>query len=250
MDEQEPTRERKLTRRHPLDELALEKRRERRKLVIVACGVALGCVALTYFFTSFVERSHTADQATVQASQNAGAANTNKQAADKLCDQIKNLGRTCVVNPGNLPTPQAPVSPPPGPAGQNATDAQVRDAVSLYFASHPVQNGKDASPAEIAAAVTNYLHANPPTPGAAGQNATPSQIASAVKDYLIANPPAKGDKGDPGENATPEQIATAVKDYMVNHPMPACPSGSELKAITVVTSSPAGTQDIITCVVN
>lgn len=39
--------------------------------------------------------------------------------------------------------------------------------------------------------------------GADGQNATPDQIAAAVADFLTANPPAKGDTGPSGDAGAP-----------------------------------------------
>lgn len=72
--------------------------------------------------------------------------------------------------------------------GQNATAAQVQQAVDAFYAANP-----DAvqTPAELAAAVAAYLIANPPQPGAtgpAGQNATAAQVAQAVAEYINANP--------------------------------------------------------------
>ena len=234
------------------------KKRDRRKFIIVGLLCLLAGIVVTYGATQLITASNKAAQeqsakshAQVQASQNAGAANTNKDAAEILCNQLRAKGFTCLVNPSTLPEPVA-VSPqpgPPGPAGNDATDAQVAQAVNAYFLVHPPQPGRAPSAEEISLAVTNYLRSSPP---AAGKDATPEQVATAVQNYLTANPPAKGDKGDqgekgdPGQNATPEQIAAAVQQYLQQNPPPQCGIGQHVEHVTVVTTT--GTQEIVTCV--
>lgn len=163
------------------------------------------------------------------------------------------------VNPNTIAPPPAartdgvPLAGATGPAGAPASDAQVRAAVAGYFAAHPVTNGKTPSAVDIAAAVANYLSAHPPAAGPAGQDATPDQVAAAVQSYL-SNPQVqdqlRGPKGAAGADATPEQIANSVSLYMQNHPLPTCPDGTTATPVTVVTSDPAGTTRIITCVVD
>lgn len=91
-------------------------RTERARLFVVAVVVLIMGVLGTIVIMSAVNSSRTANTAQAQASQNAGAAKTNKAAADTLCEQIRSYGRQCAVNPESLPTPVM-VSGPPGPMG-------------------------------------------------------------------------------------------------------------------------------------
>lgn len=153
----------------------------------------------------------------------------------------------------------SPAAGPSGPAGQpgaNATDAQVRAAVAVYFAAHPIRDGKDASPVDIAAAVANYLSQHPPaqgTTGAQGPGPTADQVADAVSAYLSAHPPERGPQGEQGPagaNATAEQVSTAVREYVEAHPLPLCPSGYTAKPVTVATVEnglPTGQAKIVAC---
>jgi hypothetical protein len=91
--------------------------------------------------------------------------------------------------------------------GQNATAAQVQQAVDAYFTVYPQDTVTDA---ELAAAVAAYLRANPPqqgAPGPAGQNATAAQVAEAVNAYMAANPLSGA-------------VASAVAAYMAANPPP------------------------------
>lgn len=83
------------------------------------------------------------------------------------------------------------------------------------IASMPVIKGRPPTAAEIQAAVSDYLEANPPAPGADGQGVTEEQVAAAVAAYLEANPPARGEDGT---DASAEQIAAAVASYFQDHP--------------------------------
>lgn len=112
----------------PLHQLVREKqRKDKTRLVVVGVGALAIGLLMAFVLISFFNRSATADkngqekvQAQVQASQNAGAANTNKSAAETLCNQIKTLGRECAVNPQTLPTPIVV----PGPTGEPGINGQ------------------------------------------------------------------------------------------------------------------------------
>lgn len=157
---------------------------------------------------------------------------------------------------------QSPQPGPSGPAGANASDAQVRAAVAAYFAAHPVRNGANASPVDIAAAVANYLTAHPAPAGAqgvvgaTGPGPTADQVADAVATYLVAHPPERGpvgEQGPAGPAPTGEQLANAVRDYLTEHPLPTCPAGSTATPVTVATVEnglPTGQARIIACQVD
>jgi len=151
-------------------------------------------------------------------------------------DAARSRGETPVApEPSELieePTYEAPEpQPAPGP-----TDAQVLSAVASYFADHPVEDGETPSAAAIAAAVSNYLTENPPSPGEPGPGPTAEQVASAVEIYLIAHPPEPGPQG-PGPTA--EQVAAGIEDYLLEHPVELCPDGYESQAHELLTASGA-----------
>jgi len=96
--------------------------------------------------------------------------------------------------------------------------------------------GRPPTTAEIAAAVTTYLQANPPPAGPRGPAGPPGQateaaIKEAVEAIIAANPDrfrgpagARGPIGPPGQ-ATSEQITAAVIEYLKANPPPAGPRG-------------------------
>ena len=141
-------------------------------------------------------------------------------------------------------------TPPPEPLAP--TDAQVREAVRAYFADNPVEDGKNASPAQIAAAVINYLTENPPDPGEPGPAPTADQILAAVATYLAANPPPAGEPGENGADGedghtpTSAEIQAELDAYFEAHPIETCDPGWEMQVITVLTPGPP--TDITTCV--
>lgn len=141
-------------------------------------------------------------------------------------------------------------TPPPEPLAP--TDAQVREAVRAYFADNPVEDGKNASPAQIAAAVINYLTENPPDPGEPGPAPTADQILAAVATYLAANPPPAGEPGENGSDGedghtpTSAEIQAELDAYFEAHPIETCDPGWEMQVITVLTPGPP--TDITTCV--
>lgn len=167
-------------------------------------------------------------------------------------DAAEDRGQTPVTpDPSDLlDDPEFEPKPgPSGPPGPGPSDTQVYAAVSAYFMAHPVQDGEDASPAAIAAAVGNYLAENPPAQGEPGPPPTGDQVAAAVETYLIRNPPPAGPPGkdgEDGEDASPEAIAAEVAAYMETHPIEYCPEGYSLVAHTVLTTD--GPTDQIDCV--
>lgn len=147
--------------------------------------------------------------------------------------------------------PELP-DPPASPS-----DEQVQAAVEDYFAEHPVEDGENASPAQIAAAVIRYLTENPPAPGEPGPPPTDEQISNAVAAYLAANPPPAGPPGEDGTDGTngadghtptSEEIQAELDAYLAANPLPMCPSGTTAEARTLlVTDGPP--VDAVVCVV-
>jgi hypothetical protein len=147
---------------------------------------------------------------------------------------------------------------PPLPVGP--TDEQVQEAVEAYFREHPVQDGENASPAQIAAAVINYLTENPPAPGQPGPPPSDEQISNAVAAYLAANPPPPGPPGQDGTNGTDgkdgedadpltsEEIQAQLDAYLAANPLEMCEPGTTATAITVLTVG--APTDIVACVVD
>jgi hypothetical protein len=154
-----------------------------------------------------------------------------------------------------------PVAPPPDeliddpdaelPAPVGPSDEQVLEAVHAYFREHPVEDGKDASPADIVAAVVNYLTENPPEPG---PPPTEEQLLSAVSTYLQANPPPAGPPGADGQDGTDgqdghtptsEEIQAELAAYLEANPIRRCDEGWEYTVLTVLTPGPP--TDIMVC---
>ena len=135
--------------------------------------------------------------------------------------------------------PDAEASPPEsiGRAGPG----RCRGSTSL---EHPVEDGENASPAAIAAAVINFLTENPPEPGTPGPAPTAEQISTAVATYLAANPPAAGppgadgQDGEDGADAEPlssAEIQAEVDAYLDAHPLEMCDPGWTAAVLTVLT---------------
>jgi hypothetical protein len=146
---------------------------------------------------------------------------------------------------------------PPAPVGP--TDEQVQAAVEAYFREHPVQDGENASPAQIAVAVINYLSENPPAQGEPGPPPSAEQISNAVAAHLAANPPPPGPPGPAGTNGTDgkdgadgkdaeltsERIQAELDAYLEAHPPQRCDPGWEYGVVTVLTTGPP--TEIATC---
>lgn len=149
--------------------------------------------------------------------------------------------------------PDTEISPGAGGSPPGPTDEQVLEAVEDYFLTHPVEDGEDASPAQIAAAVINYLAEHPPAPGEPGPAPTEEQVLNAVAVYLAANPPPAGPPGPPGadgEDADPPssaEIQAELATYFEAHPIEMCRAGSTAEVLTVLTVG--APTDIVACVV-
>lgn len=147
----------------------------------------------------------------------AGQQSTAAAAAQALAAQVRALGATPVVA---APAPIAGPAGAPGaagPAGPGPTQQQIDYAVTRYFADHPPGD----TPAIVATQVAAYLTANPPPPG---RPPTPAEIAAATSDYLSAHaaqfqgvPGPAGQQGNPGQNATDAQVQDAVAAYCSTH---------------------------------
>lgn len=143
--------------------------------------------------------------------------------------------------------PEAPAPTPVGPS-----DEQVLEAVESYFRVHPVEDGQDATPAAIAAAVINYLTEHPPAQGEPGPAPTGDQILAAVSTYLAANPPPAGPQGpagadgEDGHTPTSAEIQAELAAYLQAHPVEMCPTGTTAQALTVLTVG--APTDIVACV--
>ncbi|HEL4110813.1 TPA: hypothetical protein UM343_000934 [Stenotrophomonas maltophilia] len=75
-------------------------------------------------------------------------------------------------------------------------DVATSDAVSKHFEANPVQNGRDADPAVIQAAVKAAVDALPvPKDGLDAEPVTDQQLAAAVAKHLAAHPPQAGADG-------------------------------------------------------
>jgi len=78
--------------------------------------------------------------------------------------------------------------------GEDASPAAIAAAVGNYLTEHPPEQGDPGPPPsgqQVAAAVEAYLIANPPPagpPGEDGEDATPEAIAAAVAAYIETHP--------------------------------------------------------------
>lgn len=117
-----------------------------------------------------------------------------------------------------------------GAQGPGPTDAQVYAAVSLYMTGRAI-----VSPAELAAAVADYVAAHPPADGADAPPVSGEQILAATAAYFAANPPPKGDPGDPGRPPTSEEILAAVAAWFAENPGPYCKPGFEPREADIPT---------------
>jgi hypothetical protein len=221
---------------HETAELPSVRRPLRWRLITIVAGLVLAALLAGWWANGLTHRANSAQNKADKA----------VTSAEQLCQQVQQLGGTCVVDVSKLRGDTGPA----GPAGPPPSDEQVYTAVSVYFAAHPIAPGRAPTPEEIAVAVINYLAAHPPAPGERGPGPTAEQVAGAVRDYLTANPPPAGPtgaKGDPGPAPTAEQIAAAVEAYIQAHPLPACADGYEVQAHTVLTVD-AGAVDSLICV--
>jgi type II secretory pathway pseudopilin PulG len=212
---------------------------------IVVVAVALVGIALTLTFVRAEQQSDAMAEQSEQIDALYGALEAEQEAA---------------VNNGETPVAPAPdelIDDPDAerPAPVGPSDEQVLAAVQAYFRENPVQDGEDASPAAIAAAVINYLTENPPVPGEPGPAPTADQISNAVASHLAANPPPAGPPGTNGTNGvdgedghtpTSAEIQAELDAYLDAHPIEMCDPGWEAGVLTVLTTGPP--TEITTCV--
>lgn len=209
---------------------------------VVVVAVALVAVALTLTFVRAEQQAHEMDQQSDQIEALYRALEAEQEAA---------------VNNGETPVAPAPdelIDDPDAerPAPVGPSDEQVLAAVESYFRDNPVQDGEDASPAAIAAAVINYLTEHPPAPGEPGPAPTAEQISNAVASHLAANPPPPGPPGqdgadgEDGRTPTSAEIQAELDAYLDAHPIEMCDPGWEAAVLTVLTTGPP--TEITTCV--
>lgn len=156
-----------------------------------------------------------------------------KETVQQVCaDKVAEGGEECTDkqlkgDPGPPGEKGEQGDPGPGP-----TDAQVYTAVTLYMTGREL-----VDPADLAAAVADYLAAHPPADGKDAPPITGEQILAQLAVYLTANPPPAGEKGDPGRPPTAEEILAAVADWFAANPGPYCPSGFEPREVDLVTAA-------------
>lgn len=212
---------------------------------VVVAGCIVGAVLMAWTLSQVQQQAEEIQRQNDQISalaaalgdeQSAAVANGEEPVAPEPDDLLE--------DPEYSPTPE-PVRP---------SDEQVLEAVEAYFRENPVQDGENASPAQIAAAVINYLAENPPEPGEPGPAPTEEQLLNAVAVYLAANPPppgapgSDGKDGADGEDAEPltsDRIQAELAAYLEANPLQRCDPGWEYGVITVLTTGPP--TDINTC---
>lgn len=211
---------------------------------VVALSIVIA-IALGWMVTQVQQQGARNDRQSEQIDALAGALTAEQEAAE-------DRGETPVApEPEELIEDPDAEAPPP----ERPSDEQVLTAVQQYFREHPVEDGKDASPAAIAAAVINYLTENPPEPGRPGPAPTAEQISSAVAAHLAANPPpagppgadgADGTDGEDGHTPTSEEIQAELDAYLDAHPIEMCDPGWTATVLTVLTTG--APTEITTCV--
>lgn len=207
----------------------------RRRIVVSAAAILLAALTLAWTFVLDNRQG-----AQIDALYDALAAE--QQAAEDRGEQP--------VAPAPEELLEDPGAAPPNPVGPS--DDQVLAAVEAYFAVHPVEDGEDASPAQITTAVVNYLTEHPPEPGEPGPAPTEEQVLSAVATYLSENPPPQGPQGpagadgEDGHTPTSEEIQAELAAYLEEHPIDRCDPGWEYAVLEVFTTGPP--TEITTCV--
>lgn len=130
----------------------------------------------------------------------------------------------------------------PPDAGKPATPAMVATAVAEYLTANPPTPGRPPTAQEIATAAADYISAHSaqftgPT-GAAGKDATDAQVVAAVDAYCTAHDKCAGPAGATGKTG-----ATGA----TGPPGPTCPSGYELRD-AVITAPDGSTYQGKACV--
>jgi hypothetical protein len=180
-------------------------RREKRRAVIALAAVALVAALIGF----------TANALTDRATRQQQRADTAVSGAEQLCQQVRQLGGTCVVDPSSLkgdrgdPGPAGPAGPPgpPGLPGLDGKDGRNGAAGSPGPTGPPGTQGK---------------------PGAAG----PSGPAGAQGP---SGPP--GPSGPAGPRGPQGEAGPAGAQ---------CPDGTHAETVTVVTTE--GTRKMAGCV--
>jgi hypothetical protein len=225
---------------HRRDEVAPS----RLPIIIIACltaiGVGTGVWATTSAGQVEDDRQVAVEQRDAAAAQGADLARQVLEACGRgeivqspdgrnLCEQASTVQAT--------PVPVVPPQVIEGAPGRPPTPAEIEAAVSAYLVANPPAAGRPPSEAEVAAAVAQYLTANPPEPG---RPPTAAEIAAAVETYFADNPPPRGPAGSTGERGpgpTPEEIRAAVDAYLAENPPPRgpagppCPAGTTLREV-------------------
>lgn len=187
--------------------LADRRGRLRAWVAIIVATVALGAGVYSVWMVR-----HQAQTKVASAQQQKNTAVTS---AEQLCQQVQQMGGTCVVDPKKLrgdPGPAGPVGAqgPAGIPGRNGADGKPGPT------GPPGPTGKDG--AQGAA-------------GKDGQNGDPGPAGPAGPAGPQGDPGPQGPQGPPGE-AGPAG--------------PACPDGTHAETVTVLTTD--GPEAIATCV--
>ncbi|MEO3925451.1 hypothetical protein ABGB07_16510 [Micromonosporaceae bacterium B7E4] len=179
-------------------------RRIRRRFVIVVVATAL-IAATGGWAWARLDR-----QAAVEQRRAATAVS----GAEQLCQQVRQLGGECVVDPANLRGEQGPAGPegPPGPPGLPGRDGRPGDP------GPPGEPGPPGDPGPAGA------------PGPSGPNGEPGATGPDGPAGPAGPEGPAGPTGEPGP------------------PGPTCPIGTTLLTLSVVT--PEGPRQIAACVVD
>lgn len=192
--------------------------------LIALLALLVVAVAL-YFVWVAVDRQ----DKTAERDQALGATQTYAGALSEVCATIPlaadRLGDLCEEAATVAETPEAVITPSPGPTGPKGergpspTSAEIRDAVRTVFAAAP-----DIPEAAVQGAVVDYLRENPPARGADGRGPTPDELEVAVATFcdgdacrgepgVDGTPGSDGADGSVGPPASDEQIAAAVAAF-------------------------------------
>lgn len=128
---------------------------------------------------------------------------------DRVARALHDAGVCRAATDVRRATDRQPVEVAAPPEAIPPSPAQIRAAVADYLRDHPPPGGRAPTASEVAAAVAEYLGANPPSPG---REPTPTEIANAVADFCSAEA-CVGPRGVPGPGPTDEQIANAIASY-------------------------------------
>lgn len=198
---------------------AQDRRKNRRNLLAGGAAVLLiGMVTATTIYATNSKEDIEQDKQVVAEQRDTEAAKKESLASQILaeCAARRLTGVIC-------PNAAAAKADPPVSGGVTVEPSSeaLAAAVSDYLAANPPPAGPGPTQAQIAAAVTAALLANPPAPGRAP---TADEIGDAVADYLATNPPAAG---DPGRPPTTAEIADAVEAYLQDNPPPKGDRGTD-----------------------